>query len=125
CRLFLTSRVRPAWITPRMTVYGDAVVVEMVDLAFTEDEAHQVLQHEPPDETTIIKRAQGWPAVIGLAARRRGSHDIDEALAPAALYDFFADDLFRSVSADLQSSFLLLAAGGDTSLDVAKDLLGG
>ena len=50
-RLLLTSRVRPAWITPRMAVYGEATVLEMGDLAFTDEEAGQVLAtegQEPP-----------------------------------------------------------------------------
>ena len=45
-RLLLTSRVRPTWLTPRMTVYGEATVVEMAELAFTDEEAQEVLGTE-------------------------------------------------------------------------------
>src|SRR6266576_6853554 len=42
-RLVLTSRTRPAWITSRMLVYGEALVLGPAALAFTDDEAREVL----------------------------------------------------------------------------------
>ena len=42
-RVVLLSRTRPAWVTPRLFVYGEAWMLEMADLAFTDDEARAVI----------------------------------------------------------------------------------
>ncbi len=42
-RLLITSRERPSWLPARSVVYGEAAVVEMEALAFTDDEARAVL----------------------------------------------------------------------------------
>ena len=49
---------------------------------------------------------------------------ISPGLAPRAVYDFLAEELFGSVDPQLQASMLSLAAGGDANLDVARKLLG-
>src|SRR5205807_1158355 len=67
-RVLITSRVRPDWIASRMIVYGEAALIEVADLAFTDDEARQVIQFDEG----LFDRARGWPAVIGLAAQRKG-----------------------------------------------------
>ncbi len=124
-RLLLTSRVRPAWITPRMAVYGEATILEMGDLAFTNEEAEQVLAsegQEPPP--AIVSQAGGWPAVIGLAAMRGGTSGPNAGLQADDLYDYFAEDLFRSASPELKNALFLLALGGDASVEVARELLG-
>jgi DNA-binding CsgD family transcriptional regulator len=124
-RLVLTSRTRPAWITSRMLVYGEAVVLGPADLAFTDHEAREVLSdnHTVGHPHAVLESAQGWPVVIGLAARQGGRGNLD-ALAPDALYEFFAEDLFNNAPAKLQSGLLILAAGGDADLEIARDLLG-
>jgi DNA-binding CsgD family transcriptional regulator/tetratricopeptide (TPR) repeat protein len=124
-RLLLTSRVRPTWLTPRMTVYGDATVLEMAELAFTDEEAQEVLGAEgvqAPD--AIVSEAHGWPAVIGLAAMRLGTNRLDAGLQAEELYDYFAEDLLRIASPQLKSALYLLALGGDASVGVARELLG-
>lgn len=124
-RLLLTSRVRPAWMTPRMAVYGEATVLEMDDLAFTDEEAGQVLNMEDQGPSAaIVSQAHGWPAVIGLAAMRGATSRPEAALQAEDLYDYFADDLFRSASPELKNALFLLALGGDASVDVARELLG-
>ena len=103
-RLLLTSRVRPAWITPRMAVYGEATILEMGDLAFTNEEAEQVLASEgQAAPAAIVSQARGWPAVIGLAAMRGGTSGPDAGLQAEDLYDYFAEDLFRSASPELRN----------------------
>jgi ATP/maltotriose-dependent transcriptional regulator MalT len=42
-RILLTSRIRPAWLTSRLCVYGESLLLEAEQLAFTEDEARAVL----------------------------------------------------------------------------------
>jgi ATP/maltotriose-dependent transcriptional regulator MalT len=121
-RVLLASRVRPEWIRPRMVVYGDVAALEMSDLAFTDDEARAVI-HEAPDdaEDGLLVRARGWPAVIGLAAQRRGTNP--RATLPADdLYGYFAEDLFQQAPPELQSALILLALGGDTDVDCCRAL---
>ena len=42
-RVVLISRTRPAWVTSRMLVYGEAGMLEMSHLAFTNEEARAVI----------------------------------------------------------------------------------
>lgn len=124
-RLLVTSRVRPTWLTPRMTVYGETIVVEVGDLAFTDEEAQEVLGTEAGHAPEgIVSQAHGWPAVIGLAAMQGASAGPDAGLQSGDLYDYFAEDLFRTASPDLKNALFLLALGGDASVGVARELLG-
>ncbi|MDE3026659.1 MAG: hypothetical protein KGI93_13935, partial [Acidobacteriota bacterium] len=107
-RLLITSRERPTWLAARKVVYGEAAVVEMDALAFTDEEAFEVMGGRGGE---IVAEARGWPAVIGLAAMRK-SDDVTAGLAPDELYRFFAEDLFRNVSPPLQEALFLLALAG-------------
>ena len=123
-RLVLTSRTQPTWISPRMQIYGEAMVLGTRELAFTDDEARDVIADSVKVDRGIVQQSQGWPAVVGLAAMRGSQATIDEALRPEELYDFFAEDLYRDTSNETQEGLLLLAAGGDADTDMAKSLLG-
>jgi LuxR family transcriptional regulator, maltose regulon positive regulatory protein len=116
-RLLITSRERPGWLPARKVVYGEAVVVEMDALAFTDEEALEVLGGRGEQ---IVVEARGWPAVIGLAAMR-GEVDVASGLPPDDLYRFFAEDLFRSASPQLREAMFLLALAG---VEGAQALLG-
>jgi DNA-binding NarL/FixJ family response regulator len=124
-RLLMTSRIRPPWLTARMSVYGEATVIEMADLAFTDEEAEQVLSADGAQTAgAIVSQAHGWPAVIGLAAKRGGTSKPEAGLQPDDLYEYFAEDLFRAAPPELQKALFLLALGGDASVEVARELLG-
>jgi ATP/maltotriose-dependent transcriptional regulator MalT len=123
-RLLIVSRTRPTWLTSRMCVYGDALVVGLNDLAFTEDEARRVLAGAAARNDDLVGQARGWPAVIGLAARggeKRKS--ADRSLLPDELYNFIAEDLFRGTSPAFRESLFLLALGGDAHQAVTEVLL--
>ena len=82
-----------------MEVYGDALQIGTRELMFTTDEADAVLQASSPEErAAVFAQAQGWPAVIGLAAR--SNPPIQEHRMPTELFDFLADDLFDSLPND-------------------------
>ncbi len=117
-RLLITSRERPSWLAARSVVYGEAAVVEMDALAFTDDEARAVLGGGAGEE--IVVEARGWPAVIGLAAMRGGA-TVAAGLPPDDLYRFFAEDLFRSASPQLREAMFLLALA---DVEGARALLG-
>ena len=116
-RLLITSRERPGWLPARKVVYGEAAVVEMDALAFTDEEARAVLGDA---RDGIVAEARGWPAVIGLAAMR-GSGEVTSGLPPDDLYRFFAEDLFRSASPQMRDAMFRLALAG---VEGARAMLG-
>lgn len=122
-RLLLTSRERPAWLAARRVVYGEATVIEMDALAFTDDEARAVLGERKAGRDQILAEARGWPAVIGLAAMRSTGSEAN-LVEVRDLFDFFAEDLLRSASAPLREALFKLALSGDESAASADALLG-
>src|SRR3989442_14509128 len=67
--LFLTSRRRPSWITARQILYGEVVEIGRSALAMTPEEAALVLEANNAQTLPgLVSIAEGWPAVIGLAA---------------------------------------------------------
>jgi ATP/maltotriose-dependent transcriptional regulator MalT len=120
-RLLITSRDRPGWLHARKVIYGEAAVVDMDALAFTDEEARAVLGDESSDE--IVTEARGWPAVIGLAAMRGGA-DVASGLPPDDLYRFFAEDMFSNASPRLREAMFLLALAGDIGGEPPRALLG-
>jgi ATP/maltotriose-dependent transcriptional regulator MalT len=120
----ITARRAPRWLEPRHTVYGEAVEIGISDLKMTDDETRNVLLNSPRHDAaaSVSRLADGWPAVIGLAARARRD-DFPEAL-PSKLYEFLADDLIASASEQTQRILALLAVAGITSQKLAVELLG-
>ena len=106
-------------------VYGDVLLVGPDELAFSEEETARVLEGiAGVEDPELLSSVRGWPAVIGMVALQGGSAHSLGAPAPPALYEFFAEDLFESIDPTLQESMLILAAGGNLSVEVARDLLG-
>ena len=66
-RLLLTSRKRPTWATARRLLYGEVYELGRTELAMDHDEAAEVSVHRK-DAPGLVALAEGWPAVIGLAA---------------------------------------------------------
>jgi LuxR family transcriptional regulator, maltose regulon positive regulatory protein len=108
-RLLLASRTSPSWATARRFIYGEILEVRRADLAMTESEADQALPDAGPDEAVRLRSlADGWPAVIGLAAM---TSSIDTPPIPIAetLHAFFAQELFASARPEVQSVLVKLA----------------
>ncbi len=110
-RFLVASRVRPVWASSRRVVYGDIAEVTRETLAMSDGESRLVLGHRP-GAVRLVEQSEGWPAVIGLAAGVDQVEVPNEAL-PAALHDFFAEELFRSASPVLQAQLIRLALSGD------------
>jgi ATP/maltotriose-dependent transcriptional regulator MalT len=119
-KLLLPTRSRPNWIGSRQVVYGEALVLGIPDLALTADEADAVL----PQADRIKEEAQGWPALVGLAAARGEALDPAKGLSRNELYQYVATEMFASASSDLRQTLFMLAAGADASREVARDLVG-
>lgn len=119
----ITSRSRPNWVAPRLAVYGEAFELGVRELAMTDEEANDVLRNSKLGHTTAsLDLAQGWPAIIGLAARTE-TQDLPDEI-PARLYEFLAGDLVGAAPAGVQEALAVLALAGVSDLPTAHELLG-
>jgi len=101
-KLIATSRARPRWATARRILYGEIFEVGQSTLALTHDEARELLEDRKPDEVAgLMALAGGWPAVLGLASFTRDPLT-GEAHLPDTLYEYCAEELFKTCSPDLQ-----------------------
>jgi LuxR family transcriptional regulator, maltose regulon positive regulatory protein len=107
CRMLMSSRSRPVWIRSRQVVYGKVREFDRTDMAMTEDEVAQVLGPRA-DLAELALRAEGWPAVLGLAAALDSAAPLRSAM-PEALHRYLAEELFQSAPEALRESLLTLA----------------
>jgi LuxR family maltose regulon positive regulatory protein len=125
-RFLITTRTRPDWFTPRLEVYGEGLEIGMDELAMTDEEATKVLAAvgAVAGRARLMRSADGWPAVLGLAAM---SGDIDFTSSRAlshTLYDFLASELLASARKETQDALMLLAVASVTDIEVARSVLG-
>ncbi len=111
-RLLVATRIRPSWATSRRKLYGEILEIGRAQLAMNEAESTQLVGTRD-GRARLMSQAQGWPAVLGLAA------GMDSAPAygrlPAPLYDYLAEEVFQSASRSLQDQLLTLALLPDLS----------
>jgi ATP/maltotriose-dependent transcriptional regulator MalT len=123
-RLFLTSRIRPRWATTRRLLYGEIYEMGRSLLAMSQEEAEQVLAHRRGSEASgLVALADGWPAVIGLAALA-DDIDVPDGSLPEALYAYFAEELYQAATPDMRAALCQLALSPTVSAPVAEALLG-
>jgi LuxR family transcriptional regulator, maltose regulon positive regulatory protein len=125
-RFLLTTRARPDWFTPRLEVYGEGLEIGVDELTMTDEEAAQVLTAvgAVAGRARLMRTAEGWPAVLGLAAM---SGDVDftsSRLLSHTLYEFLASELLASAAEETQSALMLLAVASITDVGVARAVLG-
>jgi ATP/maltotriose-dependent transcriptional regulator MalT len=106
-RFVIASRQRPKWAGSRRVVYGEVAEIGRDLLAMTEPESIELLGDEKAS-LTLAKQAEGWPAVLALAAAAEDASPPSEAV-PSALHRFFAEELFQRAPASLQDQLLGLA----------------
>src|SRR4051812_18494292 len=107
-KVLLTGRERPEWVTPRDLLYGNAFELRASALSMTLDEASQVLDHAGRFSAGLVALADGWPAVIGLAALLPGEVN-PTSDAPPAVFDYVAQELFDELEPDVQKHLVLLS----------------
>lgn len=90
--LLLLTRERPRWASSRRVVYGELFELGRPDLAMTDEEATALFggRVSAPDFVSV---AQGWPAVIALAAVLESPPP--DLTATPHLHRFFADEIYR------------------------------
>jgi LuxR family maltose regulon positive regulatory protein len=123
-RVLVTTRRRPGWATARRFLYGEAVEIGRDALAMTNEEASRVLEGRSTEMVrALVRQAEGWPAVIGLAAL---SADLafPEERASESLYRYFADEVLRAESPEVQRLMLTASVPSAITIRVAEQVLG-
>lgn len=113
-RLLVASRAAPTWATGRLAVYGETLEINRDALAMDADESSRLLGRRR-GLGELIAQAEGWPAVLGLAARAGSQHAPLLNSVPTSLYQFFADELYQSTPAGLRDELVQLALAPDLS----------
>ena len=121
--LFLTSRVRPGWATAKRLLYGDVFEIGRNQLAMTPDEGAEVLADHIGEAPGLVALAEGWPAVIGLAALAEG-FELPSDSVEEALYDYFAEELYQVAAPPVQSGLCKLALAPSITRSVGEAVLG-
>lgn len=121
--MLLCTRQRPAWITARDLLYGQALELGRNSLAMTHDEAAEVMQ-DTVATPGVMALADGWPAVVGLASLTPEPTLMASMSAglPEALYDFLAGELYQTLPPDIQDSMCLIAVAGVRSRRLVERL---
>jgi LuxR family maltose regulon positive regulatory protein len=120
--VLVTTRGRPSWASARRILYGQVLELGRAHLAMTDEEAAAVLAEEPPKEVReAIARAQGWPALVGLAALAAAT-DAPQASVSETVYRYFADEVLRREGPDLQRFMLASSVPETVDVDVAGAL---
>lgn len=122
-RLLIAARRRPRWATARDLLYGQIFEIGQAGLAMDHAEAEAVLAtREGKELPGLVALAQGWPAVIGLAALTADAPLTAEV--PAALYEFFAEELYKEAPIKLQSAVARLALLPSLDEELIGEILG-
>ena len=123
-KLLLTSRKRPRWASARRLLYGEIYELGRNELAMDHDEAAAVLAHRKDAPAAgLVALAEGWPAVIGLAALT-DDLDLPEGSLPDALYEYFAEELYQAATPAAQEGLCRLALAPSLGHGVVDLLLG-
>jgi DNA-binding CsgD family transcriptional regulator len=123
-RMLIASRARPAWVAGRHILYGDVLEITQTALAMSVDEVEEVLGGRHAKLTPgLLAIADGWPAVIGLASVAEGTPrgDVD---VPEALYEFFADEVYRALELPVRTGLAILGALPLVDRELAAAFLG-
>jgi DNA-binding CsgD family transcriptional regulator/tetratricopeptide (TPR) repeat protein len=123
-RLLLATRRDPSWVSAKHFIYGDLLKLNRADLAMTRAEVEQILPRDHPNQIpSWTSRINGWPALIGLAARTSTALRPPAAVAEA-LHTFFAQELFDAAPADVRIALVKLALLPILTHSLAQEALG-
>jgi len=122
-RIVLASRVRPAWVPPRRILDGSVLEVPQSALAMSAEEADLVLDGARIETLGLVALTGGWPAVVGLAAMVPDA-GVDGSQSPDALYELFAEEIYRGLDSSLRTGIATLAALPLVDRELAATVLG-
>jgi LuxR family maltose regulon positive regulatory protein len=122
--VLITSRTRPSWVTAKSLLYGDVAELGRSALAMTHDEAAEALARTHDEMPGLVALAEGWPAVIGLAAllpRPLQDNGVD---VPETLHEYFAEELYHTAAEESRWHATQLSIASVIDDAVAKALFG-
>ena len=123
-RLLVTTRRRPIWASARRVLYGEVMEIGRDQIAMTNEEAGRVLDGRSTEAVrALVTQAEGWPALIGLAALSASS-ELPEERVSEALFRYFAEEVFRQEPEDVQEFMLAAAIPTTICVSVAREALG-
>ncbi len=122
--VLVTARRRPKWASARRILYGEITEIDRGQLAMTTDEAALVLDGRSTEEVqALVQQAEGWPALIGLAALS-ATHELPTERVSEALYRYFAEEVVRRETSDVEKFLLIASITAPIDLGAAEELLG-
>jgi LuxR family transcriptional regulator, maltose regulon positive regulatory protein len=108
-RVLVTARRRPKWASARRILYGEIFELDRGQLAMTTEEAALVLDGRSTEEVqALVQQAEGWPALIGLAALS-ATHELPTERVSEALYRYFAEEVVRGLTEE-EALFVMRAS---------------
>ncbi len=107
-RVLVVARRRPRWATARRVLYGEIFEIGRSTLAMNPLEASLVLGAQRERLPGLQALADGWPAIIGLAALT-GDRGLPDSDVPAGLHEFFAEELLSQVGRETRAHLCALA----------------
>jgi ATP/maltotriose-dependent transcriptional regulator MalT len=117
-RLLVAGRSRPRWASARRVLYGDILELGRNLLALNSQEAEAILRkHGQRKLEGLIAIADGWPALLGLAAVA-GEPLVSPDRPPHELYNYFAEELYQALPHSARQSLRLLALPPAVTPDV-------
>ena len=124
--LFVTSRVRPSWVSAKRLLYGEVAEFGRNILAMTHEEAARAVppKTDPGVLAGLVALAEGWPAVIGLASLIQSPKLLADDEIPDALHSYFAEELYQELSAELQWNLVQLSLAATIDAELAQLLFG-
>ena len=115
--ILLLTRQRPKWASSRRILYGEIFELDRSSLTMSDREAADLLGLRSGEASEVIALANGWPAVLALAAV------FDEAppdlIGAPHLHSFFADEIYRRLDRKTRQRLAELALYGIKGRQIA------
>jgi ATP/maltotriose-dependent transcriptional regulator MalT len=111
-RFLISSRLRPRWAKARLELYGDVLEIDRESLAMDDTESEELVgRRGDPAVAAFLAQAQGWPAVLALAAGPIGPRLPSNHIptVPAELHRYLAEEVYQSVTPSLREQLVELA----------------
>ena len=123
--LLVTSRRRPSWASARQLMYGEIYELGRTEMAMDASEVDEVLEgHARPVAAGLKGLADGWPAVVGMAALTRDAVAPDDTMIDEALYEFFVEDVLNTVEPEVEELLYRVAVLPEIKLGACQELFG-
>ena len=123
-RIVVTARRAPAWVTARRRLHQQVVEITRDDLSMSDEEVRAVLADTPTATTDeLLRNAEGWPVLIGLAASSTQTHAPAHHVADD-LFEYFADEILRREQPSVQQTLVRLSVLPNLDSDAISGLTG-